>query len=255
MALAAITLAAPAAGQFQGPPTWTSIGGHQLAPPASVTSVAGPHAPPILPSVTSIPNNAYRSHGYAPYSGIHHRGQGGYGYGYGYGGYVMPYYIPLDTYGYDYVGSYAGGPDVYSGPPVTPPQTLHIIVEQPPAVRYEREPEEEQSAIATPPKPAAAPPAPAAEATPNEPTVLVFRDGHKQEVSNYAIMGQTVWVFDKRTQKIALADLDLPATIKANDDRGMSFAVPPLKSAPQKARELQPKSTPAQPSQPAPHVV
>ena len=66
----------------------------------------------------------------------------------------------------------------------------------------------------------------AREAKPNEPSVLVFRDGHQQEVSNYAIMGQTVYVFDKRTQKVALADLDVPATIKANDERGLEFAVP-----------------------------
>ena len=42
-------------------------------------------------------------------------------------------------------------------------------------------------------------------------------------------MGQTVYVFDKRTQKIALADLDVAATIKANDDRGLEFKIP-LKS-------------------------
>ena len=43
-------------------------------------------------------------------------------------------------------------------------------------------------------------------------------------------MGQTVYVFDKRTQKIALADLDVPATIKANDDRGLEFKIPPTKA-------------------------
>ena len=58
-------------------------------------------------------------------------------------------------------------------------------------------------------------------------TVLVFRDQHKQEVQNYAIVGQTVWVFDpQRTQKIPLSELDLPATTKANDDRGVDFHIP-----------------------------
>ena len=58
-------------------------------------------------------------------------------------------------------------------------------------------------------------------------TVLVFRDQHKQEVQNYAIVGQTLWTFaPQRTQKIPLTDLDLPATVKANDERGVEFRVP-----------------------------
>jgi hypothetical protein len=59
------------------------------------------------------------------------------------------------------------------------------------------------------------------------PTVLVFRDQHKQEVSNYAIVGQTLWTFvPQHKQQIPLADLDIPATIRANDDRGVTFRVP-----------------------------
>ncbi len=59
------------------------------------------------------------------------------------------------------------------------------------------------------------------------PTVLVFRDQHQQEIQNYAIVGQTLWKFaPQRTQKIPLADLDLAATQKANDDRGVTFRLP-----------------------------
>jgi len=58
-------------------------------------------------------------------------------------------------------------------------------------------------------------------------TVLVFRDRHQQEIQNYAIVGQTLWNFaPQRTQKIPLSELDLPATEKANDDRGLTFKVP-----------------------------
>jgi hypothetical protein len=58
-------------------------------------------------------------------------------------------------------------------------------------------------------------------------TVLVFRDEHKQEVHNYAIIGQTLWNFNpQHTQKIPLSDLDIPATAKENDDRGVDFHVP-----------------------------
>jgi len=61
------------------------------------------------------------------------------------------------------------------------------------------------------------------------PTVLVFRDHHQQEIQNYAIVGQTLWNFaSPRTQRIPLADLDLAATQKANDDRGVTFQVPGL---------------------------
>lgn len=58
-------------------------------------------------------------------------------------------------------------------------------------------------------------------------TVLVFRDKHQREIQNYAIVGQTLWNFaPQRTEKISLADLDLPATTKANDDRGLTFRLP-----------------------------
>jgi hypothetical protein len=58
-------------------------------------------------------------------------------------------------------------------------------------------------------------------------TVLVFRDEHKQEIHNYAIVGPTLWNFaPQHTQKIPLSDLDLPATTKANDERGVSFRLP-----------------------------
>ena len=59
------------------------------------------------------------------------------------------------------------------------------------------------------------------------PTVLVFRDHRRQEVQNYAIVGQTLWNFaPQHTQKIPLSDLDLPATTKANEDQGVTFRVP-----------------------------
>ncbi len=62
---------------------------------------------------------------------------------------------------------------------------------------------------------------------PSAPTVLVFRDQHRQDIQNYAIVGQTLWSFSSgRTQKIPLADLDVAATEKANDDRGVTFRVP-----------------------------
>ncbi len=65
------------------------------------------------------------------------------------------------------------------------------------------------------------------EETPHPTTVLVFRDNHTREVQNYAIVGETVWIFDeKKAEKIALSDLDLDATHRVNDQRGVDFYLP-----------------------------
>lgn len=58
-------------------------------------------------------------------------------------------------------------------------------------------------------------------------TVLVFKDGHQLEVQNYAIVGNMLYdMTPDRRNKIAVADLDLTATTKANDDRGIDFQLP-----------------------------
>ena len=61
------------------------------------------------------------------------------------------------------------------------------------------------------------------------PTVLVFRDHHQEEIQNYAIVGQTLWNFaSPHTKKIPLSELDLTATEKANDERGLTFQIPAI---------------------------
>jgi hypothetical protein len=58
-------------------------------------------------------------------------------------------------------------------------------------------------------------------------TALVFRDQHVEEVRNYAIAGGTLWVLNEQAaKKIPLTQLDLVATAKMNDDRGVDFQVP-----------------------------
>lgn len=59
-------------------------------------------------------------------------------------------------------------------------------------------------------------------------TVLVFKDGHRGQVVNYAIVGDTLFDFSgDRTHKILLSDLDVTATQKANDAVGVEFKLPP----------------------------
>ena len=250
LSLVTAVAAFPAFAQFPGPPANTTINGHMLAPPPSVTSIAGQHLPNALPSVTSIPNmNPHFSYGQYPH-GYYRK----HGYGYGGYGYSIPYYYPIDNsaYGYDYVGGPGAGPDLYSGPPLGPDNsTYHMVVEQPPARPYGEEIPEPQAYAAprSAPEPTSPPPA---DVKPGEPTVLVFRGGKQQEVTNYAIMGDSLYVFDQGRKKIALADLDLPATIKANDDRGLEFRMPP--SAKKKASAAPQSSTPDQTVKPPANI-
>jgi hypothetical protein len=64
------------------------------------------------------------------------------------------------------------------------------------------------------------------------PAVLVFRDGHQEEVGNYVIVGSTIyarsnyWVSGSWTRKIEMAELDLPTTLKVNQQRGAQFRLP-----------------------------
>jgi hypothetical protein len=58
-------------------------------------------------------------------------------------------------------------------------------------------------------------------------TALVFRDKHVEQVRNYAISGGTLWVLNESAaKKIPLTQLDIDATVKMNDDRGVDFQVP-----------------------------
>jgi hypothetical protein len=58
-------------------------------------------------------------------------------------------------------------------------------------------------------------------------TVLVYRDGHRTEIQDYAILGKMLWVFTgQRTQLVPLADLDLAASERVNEDRGVDFVAP-----------------------------
>ncbi len=72
----------------------------------------------------------------------------------------------------------------------------------------------------------------AAAEPPQLPTTLVFKDGHQLEIANYAVVSQTLYdLTPGHPRKIALADLDLPATEKQNDDRGVTFQLPPTSQA------------------------
>src|SRR4029077_944363 len=90
---------------------------------------------------------------------------------------------------------------------------------------------------------ASKPPSPAPPANPRRtqaaeppsqlpPAVLVFRDGHEEEIGKYLIVGATIytssdyWSSGSWTRKVQMADLDVPATLKLNQERGAKFTLP-----------------------------
>ncbi|MGC1596211.1 MAG: hypothetical protein WA774_12710 [Candidatus Acidiferrales bacterium] len=62
--------------------------------------------------------------------------------------------------------------------------------------------------------------------------VLVFRDGHEEEIAKYIIVGATIytsaddWSGSSWTRKIQIADLDVPATLQLNRERSEKFCLP-----------------------------
>jgi hypothetical protein len=237
MPVLALMLAAfftlPVSAQVNGaPPSVTSFGfgGHPgfNGPAPSVTSLGpqgvtpthgGPHQPAHQP-------------GFRPEPGHHHRQQG----------YAYPYYIPyypvVDSYDGpvadqsladppDDQDQYQGGPTIFDrrGPGTRavntyPGETRKAVVARPPIPA----PAVQEDPVATVATKAPDP----AEA--NQPsTILIFKDGRKQEIGNYAIVGTNLFdLTPGHRQKVALADLDLAATQKANDDQGIDFKLPAL---------------------------
>lgn len=59
-------------------------------------------------------------------------------------------------------------------------------------------------------------------------TTLVYRDGHKSEVRNYAIVGSNLIDLTKSQvmKKIPLSSLDLAATRQENEENGVDFHLP-----------------------------
>jgi hypothetical protein len=200
--------------------------------PASVTSFGfgghgGFHGVPA--SVTSLGfgssgfhlHNGFGRPVFVGHSGVRHHRRGLLFPGYFGGTYYVPYAYPMyvmDTGVDDSMEEdYSSGPTVFdrSGParePVARPV-----------------PSDEDYRAELRAKPETAPAAaPVQQPVPEQPhTVLVFKDGHKQEIVNYAIVGTTLYdLSDGRTRRVALAELDLPATVKQNDDRGIDFQLP-----------------------------
>jgi hypothetical protein len=63
--------------------------------------------------------------------------------------------------------------------------------------------------------------------TPAIATTFVMRDGSHVVAQNYALTGQTLWIFDEhKARKIALSDIDREATEKFNAANGIDIRLP-----------------------------
>jgi hypothetical protein len=65
-------------------------------------------------------------------------------------------------------------------------------------------------------------------AQPSLPTVLVWRNGEREEIQQYTIAGAFLYDYSKprASRKIPLDDLDLDATERANQQRGVQVLIP-----------------------------
>lgn len=65
-----------------------------------------------------------------------------------------------------------------------------------------------------------------------QPAVIVYRDGHREQIPQYAITGGMIylhgnyWENGYWTKTVPLSALDLNATIQANQQRGVTFILP-----------------------------
>jgi hypothetical protein len=190
---------------FSGAHTGSGFGAHSFSGPSS--------------------RQSFSSRGFNHSGGVRFRGYGfsnncnrygclGYGYPFGYTGFYDPYWWWDSGTSFDYDQQYQNG--------LANEMNQQSLDEQ---RMRQQQGDQDAYAQSAPPPPRRQHEEERTEAVPA--TVLVFRDEHKQEVRNYAIVGQTLWNFaPEHTQKIPLSDLDIPATTKANDERGVDFRMP-----------------------------
>lgn len=227
----ALFLAVPAPAQINGAPasvTSPGFGGRPInGPPASVTSL-GPQGYTPMPRPPFITPNSVH-HG--DHNGHNGEGNGHHGQGNGHGhnrdnsNLVGPvwYAVPV-PYAVDNAApqdqtdpaeddaDYQGGPTVYDRRGSGEHSYVPPVKEAVPAHSVERAEAEDPAVDPDPPLP---------------PTLLVFKDGHTVEVGNYAIQGATLFdLTPGHKRKVAIADLDLEATRRQNDERGVTFQLP-----------------------------
>jgi hypothetical protein len=151
--------------------------------------------------------------------------------------------------------SYLYSDDFSSAGEVVPPGPQILILREPPAAEAAKEPKPEPllielqgdryvrinstdgnaravpastdyAELKAPARPVVAAPAPLA------PVLLVYRDGRQEEIRDYTIADGVIyargdyWTDGYWNKKIQLGALNLPATLKASQERGVKFVLP-----------------------------
>jgi len=169
-------------------------------------------------------------------------------FGRGSGAYLLPYLDPLYA---DYL--YSTGYPVAAEPPIimlqgpraqpfaertaSPTQPLLIELRGNAYVQISGDVDPQARTIDATPASAIAPQSSSHEVELSRPTsptpaVLIFRDGHQEEVSNYTIADGTLYASadyirsGSWTRKIELSSLNLPQTVNSNQSRGVRFRLP-----------------------------
>ncbi len=175
-----------------------------------------------------VPPIASSSRGYGFNGGSYYY----YGYrqpslGYGYRRYpagYIPYFAAAYPFFYPDSGLAPAGGEQYGPPPQDQPsdlgmeldsihQELADLRERQAGSPYGMSPQESGSVVA---------PAPSKPTDP--PLILIFRDGTRTEVRDFAVVGQVFWDLSGHpTRKFPISQLNLEASIQANEARGVEF--------------------------------
>jgi hypothetical protein len=126
-------------------------------------------------------------------------------------------------------------PTIADTPPETKPEPLMIELQGNRYVRFGGRQQSAERGTTAAPDYAAGEAGSAARAQVRPefpPAVLIFRDGHHEQVPEYAIVGSTLyastdyWQTGQWTKNIQLSALNIPATVKANQANGIKFTLP-----------------------------
>lgn len=211
--------------QFHGPPPSVTSPGWNGGLRNGFSSVTDPGVRQFRVS-PQFGNRRFRGRGHDRFG---HRG-------------FVPIFSPYYDYGYGYPYDYdssaygqTNDQEVNQSPVEQPPAEPQVIIVREPASsdsrygehsfdgRDEDGRDEERAPVAQP-----APPPAQSSADELPATTLVYRDGHKSEVRNYAIVGSNLIDLSKSPlmKRIPLSSLDLDATRHENEENGVDFHLP-----------------------------
>jgi hypothetical protein len=222
-----VVLVSSSHAQINGTPSSATassgMGGHTATAPAHsfaplAPNVVAPRTGPVIPRTGVVPQPSILNHG-----GAHGHRRRHDNAVLGYYPYAYPVLVPYaaDANQSDSDAEAEDDSDYQGGPTIFDRRGSGADSYVPP-VKDVPAPRSDQNADADPP----------AQESPQPLTVLVFKDGKKLEVGNYAIVGATLYDLTLgHHRKVMLADLDLDATQKLNDEQGIIFQLPPSSQA------------------------